>query len=97
MIGSERDVMLEQLRVIFGDIDMGLLDPEAVRAARQRRAASVIERERARKDRQRIEQRLQRHRLAPHALRHGRINLLIRILNRRNHQLRVALGGRCDV
>lgn len=64
---------------------------------RERRAQSIIEGQRAGLAFKPFKKQFQRKRLAVHAPLLGSINLRIRVLNRRNHQLRVCLGGCRDV
>lgn len=81
--------------------DALFLDPEAARSALakipDRLAGSVIGGERPGKLGKGLKQHLQRHRLSPHAFAKGGIDLRLRNLNRRNHQIRVRHGDSRDV
>lgn len=98
---SARDTMLAQLGEIFGEESVGLLDPEGYNRRKAERLArreqSIIERQRTSAIRQRLEQHRQCSRIAITAKSRGGVNLRFRLLNRRNHQLRLLLRGRSDV
>jgi|APCry1669189241_1035207.scaffolds.fasta_scaffold259321_2 hypothetical protein len=78
-----------------------LLDPEGCNRRKAerlaRRAQSIIESQRASAIRERLEQQRQCSRIASATKGHGGISLRFRLLNRRNHQLRLLLGDRRDV